>query len=306
MTTDATPSTIRGKPRRTRQFGVFGQLVIFTAIWAVLVTILGLAAIAPTIFMRGWRMASEPGMSLGPSSPTILLVSASTALATATAIYLMHRFFHGPALLDLGIRPRPGWTVDVVVGLLLGPVMFFVILLVLVAAAWASVSDGTLSAAGLLMAFVTFTFVAFSEEAFSRGWVLQVIERGYSTRVAVIVSAGLFALLHAFNPGFGITALIGLFLAGLLLAWAYLATRQLWLPLALHLSWNFSEGPLFGFPVSGLPAEGLLTITPTGPDVVTGGSFGPEAGLVVIVGIGLAALVILGLARLRRQSEAQS
>ena len=116
-----------------------------------------------------------------------------------------------------------------------------------------------------------------------------------------MVSAGLFALLHAFNPGFGITALVGLFLAGVLLAGAYLATRQLWLPMALHLSWNFSEGPLFGFPVSGLPAEGLLTITPHGPDAVTGGAFGPEAGLVVLVGIGLAALVIAGYARLRRR-----
>jgi CAAX protease family protein len=302
MTTETTPTT-GDTPRRKRRFGVFGQLVIFTLIWAVLVTILGLASIAPMLLARGWRVASEPGASLGPSSPTILLVSASTALATALAIWVMHRFFHGPALLDLGVRRGPGWAVDVLLGLVLGPIMFGTILLTLLAAGWVSIGAGTIDSIGLLTAFVTFVLVAFSEEAFSRGWVLQVIERGYSTRVAVIVSAGLFAVLHAFNPGFGITALLGLFLAGLLLAWAYLATRQLWLPMALHLSWNFSEGPLFGFPVSGLPAEGLLTITPHGPAVVTGGTFGPEAGLVVIVGIALAALMILGLARMRRRAS---
>jgi len=109
-------------------------------------------------------------------------------------------------------------------------------------------------------------------------------------------------VLHAFNPGFGITALVGLFLAGLVLAEAYLVTRQLWLPTAFHLSWNFSEGPLYGFPVSGLPTEGLLTVTPHGPEVVTGGAFGPEAGLVVIVGIGLAALILAGVGRWRRHT----
>jgi membrane protease YdiL (CAAX protease family) len=280
---------------------VFGQLVIFAAIWAVLVTILGLAAVMPAIVARGLSGA-ESSEALGPSSPSILLVSASTALATILAIWILRRYFGGPALLDLGLRPGPGWLTDGALGLVLGPVMFLVILLLLLAAGWASTTPGTIDAAGLLTAFVTFTFVAFSEEAFSRGWVLQVVERGYSTRVGVIVSAGLFALLHAFNPGFGITALLGLFLAGLLLAWAYLATRQLWLPMALHLSWNFSEGPLFGFPVSGLPAEGLLTVVPSGPDVVTGGTFGPEAGLVVIVGIGLAALAIWAYARMRQRT----
>jgi uncharacterized protein len=296
--TVATTSTGR---RTRRTIGVFGQLVIFSLIWAVLVTVFGLAAIAPTLYATGFQPGGSLGEGLGPASMTMLLVSASTALATALAIWVMHRFFHGPALLNLGLRPRPGWLVDIIVGLALGPLMFLAILLTLLAAGWASLGTGTISTTGLLVSFVTFALVAFSEEAFSRGWVLQVLERGYSTRVAVVVSAGLFAVLHAFNPGFGITALLGLFLAGLVLAEAYLATRQLWLPMAFHLSWNFSEGPLFGFQVSGLPAEGLLSITPSGPDVVTGGAFGPEAGLIVIVGIGLGALLIAGLSRWRRR-----
>ena len=110
-------------------------------------------------------------------------------------------------------------------------------------------------------------------------------------------SAAIFALLHAFNPGFGLTALLGLFLAGLLFAQAYMVTRQLWLPIALHLSWNFAEGPLFGFPVSGMPGEGLLTVRPAGPEVVTGGVFGPEAGLIVVVGIAIAAATFWMLGR---------
>ena len=145
--------------------------------------------------------------------------------------------------------------------------MFLAILLVLLAAGWASVEPARSARRGLLTAFVTYALVAFSEEVFARGWVLQVLERGRGTWAAVIGSAAIFSLLHAFNPGFGLTALLGLFLAGLLFAQAYIVTRQLWLPIALHLSWNFSEGPLFGFPVSGLPGEGLLTVSLTGPEV---------------------------------------
>jgi membrane protease YdiL (CAAX protease family) len=189
-----------------------------------------------------------------------------------------------------------------VLGLALGPLMFLAILLALAAAGWAEVDGGTITARELLTAFVTFIFVGFSEEVLSRGWVLQVLERGRGKRAAVIGSAAVFALLHSFNPDFGLTALLGLFLAGLLFAQAYLVTRQLWLPIAMHLSWNFSEGPLFGFPVSGLPANGLLHVTPTGPEVVTGGGFGPEAGLVVVGGIALASAVIYlyGVSRNRR------
>jgi uncharacterized protein len=241
---------------------------------------------------------------LTASSGTTMLVAAATALGTIISIWLMQRFFGGPSLLDLGLRLRAGWPRDCALGLALGPVMFLVILLVLLAAGWVRIDAGTIGAQSLLAAFVTYVLVGFSEEVLARGWIFQVLERGRGTTWAVIGSATVFALLHAFNPGFGLTALVGLFLAGLLFAQAYMVTRQLWLPIAFHLSWNFSEGPLFGFPVSGMPAEGLLTVRPTGPDAVTGGAFGPEAGLVVIVGIAVASAALYALGRWRGTSRA--
>jgi membrane protease YdiL (CAAX protease family) len=310
---DTTISTAPRKRRRRR--GAIAQVLLFTSIWSTLAGLFGLLAALPTLlaaFERhglglpslGRRVSDQldPGeltAILSTSSGTTLAVAAATALATILSVWVMRRFFGGPALLDLGLRRRPGWLLDTAVGLALGPALFLAILLLLVAVGWASVARGTIGARELVMAFVTFVLVAFSEELFARGWVLQVLERGRGTRAAVIGSAATFALLHAFNPGFGLTALLGLFLAGLLFAQAYLTTRQLWLPMALHLSWNFSEGPLFGFPVSGLPAEGLLRVTPTGPDVMTGGAFGPEAGLVVVVGIALASASIYALGRWR-------
>jgi membrane protease YdiL (CAAX protease family) len=101
----------------------------------------------------------------------------------------------------------------------------------------------------------------------------------------------LFALAHLANPGSSPVAVLGLFFAGLLLAAGYLATSRLWLPIGLHLSWNFCQGPVFGFPVSGFAAPSLLAVEPVGPEALTGGPFGPEASLIGIlaelIGIGL-------------------
>ena len=274
----ALPPAPRPRRRSPPPLGTIAGVVLFTSIWLTSVSLFRLLALLVDL----------------PDAP-------ATALATVVAVWIVRRYFAGPALLDLGLRLRPGWLLDTALGLLLGPVMFLAILLVLLAAGWARVESGTIGASGLLTAFAVFVLVSFAEEVFARGWILQVLERGRGTRVAVIGSSAIFAALHGFNPDFSIMALLGLFLAGLLLGHAYVVTRQLWLPLALHLSWNFAEGPLFGFPVSGLTGEGLLLVHPTGPEFITGGTFGPEAGAVIVVGIAIAwaALMLLGWWRAR-------
>lgn len=310
---------IRGPIRRARR-GAITQVILFTSIWSTLTGLFGLLVALPTLLGMAGRQGPgsaersvggpaqlEPGelhAVLSAASGTALAVAAATALATVLAVWVMRRSFGGPALLDLGLRRRPGWLLDTLVGLVLGPMLFLAILLLLLAVGWASVAPGSIGVGAVLTALGTFVLVSFSEELFARGWVLQVLERGRGTRAGVIGSAAVFALLHGFNPGFGLTALFGLFLVGLLFAQAYLATRQLWLPLALHLSWNVAEGPLFGFPVSGLPAEGLWQVTLAGPDVMTGGAFGPEAGLVIVVGVALASAVIYGLSCWRPVADA--
>lgn len=288
-----------GSPPRPRLgHGAVAQVILFGAIWAALTALLGLATVAGTFLLMltmGDIAGTDREALLGSQSPASLLsflVTTSQAVATVLAVLLMRWIFRGPALLDLGLRPRPGWLQDTALGLVLGPMMFLSMLLVLLALGWVSVERGSLGGGSLAMAFVTFVMVALSEEVFSRGWVFQTLERGRGTGFAVVGSALIFTLLHSFNPGFGIMPVIGLFLAGLLFAQAYLVTRQLWLPITMHLSWNFTEGPLLGFPVSGLRGEGLLLSEPRGPELVTGGGFGPEAGTIVVVGIGVAAIAI--------------
>jgi len=143
----------------------------------------------------------------------------------------------------------------------------------------------------VLLFFVIFIFVGWNEELLSRGYHLQTIASGINLFWGVIISSAVFGLVHLGNPHATWISAAGIFFAGAYLAYAYIRTRQLWLPIGLHIGWNFFEGVVFGFPVSGLDIYALTRIQVHGPELWTGGPFGPEAGLIVLpallVGAGL-------------------
>ena len=149
-----------------------------------------------------------------------------------------------------------------------------------------------------------FAGVAVNEEIATRGFLLQVLGSAWSPSGALIGSSLVFAALHSLNPNVSLIAIGFLVVAGLTLAWGYFATGRLWLPMAFHWSWNLAQGPLFGFPVSGLPVDGVLAVTPTGPDWATGGAFGPEAGLVGLLAEAVVAGIIYAWWRARGSAMA--
>lgn len=98
------------------------------------------------------------------------------------------------------------------------------------------------------------------------------------------VSAALFGLLHALQPSITLWSITAIALeAGILLGAAYTASRSLWLPIGLHLAWNFTEGGIFGAFVSGGGgAPGLFAVKLRGPELLTGGDFGPESSVIAV------------------------
>ncbi|MGZ9223741.1 MAG: CPBP family intramembrane glutamic endopeptidase [Anaerolineales bacterium] len=140
--------------------------------------------------------------------------------------------------------------------------------------------------------FIVFIFVGWNEELLSRGYHLQTIASGMNLFWGVIISSAVFGLLHLGNPNATWVSAAGIFFAGVYLAYGYIRTKQLWLPIGLHIGWNFFEGVGFGFPVSGLDTYALTRITVHGPEIWTGGAFGPEAGLIVLPSLVLGAFLI--------------
>ena len=232
----------------------------------------------------------------------MLPLAVAQTLTIVGATCLFRRLLDRRSFKSLGLETTPGWVEELVWGLLLGFGVMGGIFLAEWLTGWASVTVSAASfptvAATLMGYSVVYVCVALAEELIFRGYLFQTLREWPGTFAATVITSLFFGLGHACNPNVNALALLFLVTAGFVFAYAYLATGRLWLPIALHFSWNFFQGAVFGFPVSGMPSQGVFTVEPSGPVLLTGGSFGPEAGLT-----GLAAMVVIAMAvKLRSQS----
>ncbi len=123
-----------------------------------------------------------------------------------------------------------------------------------------------------------------AEEITFRGYGLQRMIEALGETPAVLIFSALFALVHMDNPSSTLLASVNTFFAGVLLSLSYLKTRALWMPIGLHWAWNFSMGQIFSLPISGLNfAPRLFQAEVSGPEWLTGGSYGPEGSALVTV-----------------------
>lgn len=156
--------------------------------------------------------------------------------------------------------------------------------------------QGTAALGGVIIVLVGWVVQGAAEEVLTRGWMMPVLAARYKAWVGILVSSLIFAVLHGMNPNLSLIALINLGLFGLFAALYALREGSLWGICALHSVWNWVQGNIFGFEVSGTnPSGGMLfNLMETGPDWFTGGAFGPEGGLAVtamlLVGMSIIAL----------------
>lgn len=262
----------------------------------------------------GWRLAVQVGLWLAISLPlaipgvfVLMLIPESfdvvnvvlNAVSFIGSVLLARRLIDRRSIKSLGLQIDRLAVRDLLVGIGIAGVQIMVIYLIETQAGWLEFEGFAWQAigwldliGGLIWWGLLFLAVGFYEELFSRGYQLQNLEEGLNEFWAVVLSSGFFGLIHLINPGATWKSTLGVAVAGAFFAFAYLRTRQLWLPIGMHIGWNFFEGPVFGFPVSGMETTRLLLHEETGPEMWTGGGFGPEAGLVVIPGL-LVGLVLV-------------
>lgn len=187
-------------------------------------------------------------------------------------------------LTELGFAwARSGFR-DAALGLMLAVVLFVSSVGVGLSLGWYQLGPLPSWPRALLTAGLGFVILlpfAALEEVSMRGYLLHAASRSWGPRGGLFFSALVFAALHSMNPHLADhpLAVVGLLLAGLYLGLVVRATGNLWLAIFLHTGWNLMEGPVFGLPVSGMdvPASVFRTSSP-GPELWTGGAFGPEAG----------------------------
>ena len=135
----------------------------------------------------------------------------------------------------------------------------------------------------ILINLVAFTAIAFMEEIAIRGYVLRKLMRWTNKYTALIISSVIFSVLHALNPNINFLSLINLFFAGVLLGIVYIYTKNLWFSIALHFSWNFFQGAIFGFNVSGIEFNSIIIQKIQHNNIWNGGAFGFEGSVLCIL-----------------------
>lgn len=239
---------------------------------------------------------------LRPPDPTAIgspLTLAAPLVAITLATWIARRGLDRRSFIGLGFTIDEHTARDLVFGALMPGLLFALIFLVEWAAGWLTV-EGTsfgLRSLGsvfgqLLLAVVLYAIVGYQEELLSRGYQLQNLVDGINLPIGLFISSAIFALLHAYNPGASILSTLGILVAGYFLALGWIRTGRLWLPIGLHFGWNFFQGTIFGFPVSGTGGFHLIQQSVHGPAAVTGGAFGPEAGLTGLMAMVLGAVLV--------------
>jgi membrane protease YdiL (CAAX protease family) len=217
----------------------------------------------------------------------ILPLTATELGVVLLLTYLFRRFLDRQSFTSLGFVWRRGWLWEIGFGVTLSFVLMGGIFLAEWGGGWLTFGDGVwrfqaLGPALLMLGgyLVMFILAGAFEEIMFRGYILQNLREWPGTILAVVISSILFSLLHGLNPNFNLFAALNIALAGAAYCYAYLITDNLWLPIAFHFSWNFFQGPVLSFPVSGMISGGLLLTqaSQTG-STITGGAFGPEGGL---------------------------
>ena len=185
-------------------------------------------------------------------------------------------------------------------GLLIGFVMFAVVIATIALLGYYRV-DGQGSVTGAVALLGVMAAAAVTEELIFRGVLFRIIEERLGTWLALALTGLLFGAAHLFNPHATVWGALAIAVeAGAMLGAAYAATRTLWVPIGLHFAWNFAEGGIFGTGVSGTNSpEGLLQGVLSGPTVLSGGEFGPEASLFSLLAGVVVTAVFLWLARRR-------
>ncbi len=209
--------------------------------------------------------------------------TAVAAIIVGSAAYVLMRFLDKRRFVSIGLLLNKRAFIDLIWGWLLG----FAMLTVAVGSMWVlGYEEITLSPNGaeyLLLGFLgnilLYIAVGFNEEILFRGYIFQAFIEGTNKWIPLVTLSLLFGFAHFGNPNFSWFGFANIVLAGVLLSLAYIQTKSLWLPIGIHIGWNFTQGYIWGLPVSGTTVVMPLTISQeTGPDLITGGTFGPEGG----------------------------
>lgn len=204
-----------------------------------------------------------------------------TLAGTILVIWFFRKFIDKEPFAGIGI-PIKKRGMDIALGLLFGLLIMTVGFGILIILGEIKVGTINFQPSQLLLSMALFILVSFNEELFMRGYVLKNLMLSVNKYVALLISSLAFGAMHLLNPHFSLITFFVITLSGIILGLAYIYTKNLWFPISLHFSWNFFQGTIFGFNVSGQDDYSLIEQLRTQDNLINGGPFGFEGSLLSI------------------------
>lgn len=282
--------------------------------WRVLIHLVAYLYAPPLL---NWAVGTPISLALARLLPELaplsdrLTLFALRLIAVLVSTWLVVRFIDHRPWREIGLQFDRAWWQDLLFGLALGALLMTFVFVMEYVAGWVRIRDlfvvdlkATPFIIALIGPLVVSLVISIIEELLARGYQLRNLAEGLNMprigpgRAIIaswVISSSLFGLLHVFNPNATWLSTIYLMLTGVFFGLGFVLTGRLGLPIGLHFAWNFVQGNVFGFPVSGNIFGGatVISIEQGGPPLWTGGAFGPEAGLLGIAAILLGCLLTL-------------
>ena len=275
------------------------RILIASGLFVAVMVVMGLVRKA----LGGGAVSSLAGLALFP-------------LLTVGGIWFAGHHIDRRAWRAFGFEFDRRWWIDFIIGISMGLLLVGVVFIIERSFSWVSVA-GTFKnekevyqnlpfVLTLGVAFVAYAGMVLWEESLFRGYLMKNFSESLKTRrlggkgaslLALMLSSIVFGVLHSGNPNISLMGGLNLVVLGVFFGLPYLLTGNLAIPIGLHLSWNFSQGILLGLPVSGQSDKvAVFVLKSSGPELWTGGEFGPEGGLMglfaMLAGCALTALWI--------------
>ncbi|MDR0695038.1 MAG: CPBP family intramembrane metalloprotease [Prevotellaceae bacterium] len=237
--------------------------------------------------LLGYDLESPPETLTGE---TVIQLIALTG--TLLLVFIFTRYIDRATFKNLGFQLK-GHGKDIFLGIALGAIIMSLGFYILWASGEINITNIDFDSYKLLLSIVLFACISFNEEILLRGYILNNFSRSMNKYWALLCSSLVFSVLHVFNPDFDWMGFSSILLSGLLLGTSYIYTKNLWFPVALHFSWNFFQGTVFGFHVSGNSTYAIIHQQHKENNLLNGGEFGFEGSILSLLFI-VAAILLVG------------
>jgi membrane protease YdiL (CAAX protease family) len=254
---------------------IWTKILLFFPIWLFFLVIF--YGIVFLIYPESFSGSKTEFNTLLSTNYGFLLISqVAVFLGTFSAIIFVSKVLDKQKLVFLKSMLKPG---GLLFGVLLGTLEILLIILILSLTTKIVITFQVFNF-NILIYAVVFFLIAITEEALYRGFIFANLYKQSNKYFAIIISSVIFSLMHAFNTSFSWIGMVNIVLIGILFCQLYLKKMNLSIPIGFHFSWNFLQGPVFGFSVSGFSTQGILKIESFSGSKFPFEGFGLEGSLI--------------------------